>query len=246
MNVRFRPASVVAMIALATACAGVAFAADTTPVKGPAPGRAGIGGQIGSSYIFAGGDYADGAQPRLSFAGHFRYQIDSHWGWQFSPQFTWNGYVSHVDAPYLAENSVGNNFTKQRYITQIAGLGSQLQYFGGDAGTRWHVGFGPAIYRVVVQNNRKVVRDTLSKELVRGAHLGASAEFGIERMNKRLPNTSLEATVALQTVFAGDDTKYASGWNGTPMLVEVRIGGHYYYDFRRPKPAAKGAKGLTK
>ena len=246
MNVRFRPASVVAMIALATACAGVAFAADTTPVKGPAPGRAGIGGQIGSSFIFAGGDYADGAQPRLSFAGHFRYQADAHWGWQFSPQFTWNGYVSHANAPFEAQNSVPGNRTKQKYLTQIAGLGSQLQYFGGSGDTRWHVGFGPGVYRVVVQNNRKVVMDPVTTELHKSAHLGLGAEFGIERLTKRLANTSLEATVALQTVFAGDDTKYASGWNGTPMLVEIRIGAQHYYDFRRSKPAAKGAKGLTK
>ena len=30
--------------------------------------------------------------------------------------------------------------------------------------------------------------------------------------------------------------------NGNPMAVELRVGGNYYYEFRRAKPAAKGPK----
>ena len=246
MNVSFRRVSIAVAIALAAVSAGLAQAADTAATKGPQPGRAALGGQIGSSYVFSGGDYADGAQPRLSFAGHFRYQIDRTWGWQFSPEFTWNGYVSHAQAPYLDAHFPGENASKQRYISQFAGLGAQLQYFGGAPGSRWHIGAGPAIYRVVVQNHRKVVTDPVSKEDLKSAHLGATTEFGIERLLKRLPNTALEATVAWHMVFASDKTKFPSGWNSDPMLVELRLGAHYYYDFRRPKPAGKGAKGLSK
>jgi hypothetical protein len=94
MNSRARAASVVALLLLFGA--GVAHAqSDSIATKGALPGRGGIGGQIGSSWMLAGGDYSKGSQPRLTFMGHFRYQSSRHWGWQVSPYFTWNGYVSH-------------------------------------------------------------------------------------------------------------------------------------------------------
>lgn len=239
---RFRLASVVALVLLATASVSHAQNADSIATKGPIPGRGGIGGQFGSSYFLTEGDYSDGAQPRFSFIGHFRYVINPHWGWQVSPYFTWNGYVSHVAAPFADLNFPSEGTSKQFYITQIVGAAGQLQFTGGSGRTRWHLGAGPAIYRVVIQNHRKVVKDPVSLELHSGTHLGASAELGAERFLKRLPNTSIELTAAWQAAFAKDDTKFPSGWNGSPMLAELRLGGNYYYDFRRGKAAAKGGR----
>ncbi len=241
MNSRFRLASVVALVFLATASVSHAQTADSVATKGPLPGRGGIGGQVGSSYILSDGDYSDGAQPRMSFTGQFRYVIGKHWGWQVSPYFTWNGYVSHVQAPFVDINFPTQGSSKQFYLTQIVGANGQLQYFGGHGRQRWHLGAGPAIYRVVIQNHRKVIEDPVTHELHSTTHLGATAEFGIERFVKKLPNTSLELTLAGHMAFAKDDTKWASGWNGTPTVAEIRLGGNYYYDFRRGK-TAKGAK----
>src|SRR5262245_45679115 len=84
MNSRARAASVVALLLLATARAGHAQHADSIATKGALPGRAGIGGQIGTSWIFYEGDYSKGSQPRFSFIGHFRYQASRTWGWQVS------------------------------------------------------------------------------------------------------------------------------------------------------------------
>ena len=254
MNPRFRLASVVALVFLATADVSHAQKADSIATRGPLPGRGGVGGQIGSSYIFSQGDYASGAQPRFSFIGHLRYVISRHWGWQVSPYFTWNGYVSHVTVPYPDLNFPNEGVSKQFYITQILGAGGQLQYFSGDSHQRWHLGAGPALYRVVIQNHRMVLKDPASFELHSRLHFGASAELGVERFLKKLPNTSVEVTAALQTAFAKDDTRFPSGWNGSPMAAELRVGAHYYYDFRRgktapklsprraPKPAPKDAK----
>ena len=254
MNSRFRLASVVALVFLATANVSHAQKADSIATKGALPGRGGIGGQIGSSYLLSGGEYSEGAQPRFSFIGHYRYVISRHWGWQVSPYFTWNGYVSHAVAPYPDLNVPTEGTSKQFYITQILGAASQLQFYGGNGRSRWHLGAGPAIYRVVIQNHRAVLKDPVSLELHSKIHLGASAEFGVERFLKKLPNTSIEVTAAWQAAFAKDDTKFPSGWNGTPMAAELRIGGNYYYDFRRgktapkptahplPKPAKKDAK----
>ncbi|MCE9627656.1 MAG: hypothetical protein K8R56_07050 [Candidatus Eisenbacteria bacterium] len=241
MNSRFRLGLVVALLFIATASVSHAQKADSVATKGALPGRGAIGAQIGGSYIVSGGEYADGSQPRLSFIGHYRYVINKHWGWQISPTFTWNGYVSHAVAPFVDPNFLTEGTSKQFYITQLIGAGSQIQYYGGGGRSRWHLGAGPAIYRVVVQNHRKVVEDPVSRELHSGTHLGATAEFGYEQFSKRLPNTSLEGTVALHTAFSKSDDKWVSGWNDAPVFAEVRFGANYYYDFRRPK-TAKGAK----
>src|SRR5262249_46900286 len=111
-----------------------------------------------------------------------------------------------------------------------------LQWFTGTGRQRWHLGVGPAVYRVVVQNHRKVVKDPVSLELHSGTHIGANAELGMEKFMKRLPNTSIEITAAWHMAFARDDVRFVSGWNGSPMLAEFRAGAHYYYEFRKPKP----------
>src|SRR5262245_41396013 len=239
MNTRARIASVAAVVWLAAARVGHAQQPDSIATHGALPGRGGIGGQIGGTWIYADGDYSDGAQPRFSFIGHFRYVISRHWGWQVSPYFTWNGYVSHAKAPFVDLNFPAQGNAKEFYITQILGASAQLQWVGGNARQRWHMGLGPGIYRVVVQNHRKVVKDPFSLELHSGMHLGGSAEFGVERFLKKLPNTSLEVTAAWQAAFAKSDARFPSGWNGNPMLAELRLGGNYYYEFRRPKTALR-------
>ncbi len=236
MNSRFRLASVVALVLLATASVSHAQQADSVATQGALPGRGAIGGQVGGTYMVTEGDYSEGAQPRFSFTGHFRYVINRGWGWQVSPSFTWSGYVSHADAPYVDVNFPTGGRTKQFYLTQIAGVAGQLQWYGGSGRQRWHVGAGPAVYRVVVQNHRKVVEDPSSRELHTGLHMGATAEIGVERFLKRLPNTSIELTGAWQAAFAKSDVRFPSGWNGNPMLAELRLGAHYYYEFRKPKP----------
>jgi hypothetical protein len=236
MNSRFRLAGVVALALLATASLSHAQSADSVATKGALPGRGGIGGQIGSSYIFQEGDYSSGAQPRFSFIGHFRYVISKRWGWQVSPSFTWNGYVSHVNAPFVDLNFPTEPQNKEFYLTQVVGAAGEIQYFGGKPQKRWHIGVGPGLYRVVIQNHRKVVKDPVSLELHSTTHLGTTAEFGYERFMHKLPNTSIELTLATSRVFAKDDTKFPSGWNGVPQLVEIRLGAHYYYDFRKAKP----------
>jgi len=238
MNSRFRRVGAAVLLLLA---AGVTRAqqADSVATRGPLPGHGGIGGQIGSSYIFSGADYKDGAQPRLSFIGHFRYQASRAWGWQVSPYFTWNGYVSHTQAPFVDNNFPAEGRSKEFYLTQLVGAAAQIQWFHGTGRQRWHLGVGPGLYRVVIENHRKVVKDPVSLELHSHAHLAATVELGVERFLKKLPNTSIEFTTAWHEAMAKDDTKFPSGWNANPMAFELRVGAHYYYSFQRGKPAPK-------
>ena len=236
MNVRLRLASALVFALLATASVSHAQTADSVATKGPLAGRGGIGGQFGTSYIVAGPDYSEGAQPRFSFIGHFRYVINPTWGWQVSPYFTWNGYVSSADAPFVDLNRPNDGLSKEDYLTYVRGAAVELQWFKGSGRSRWHIGAGPAVYQVVIQNDRKVVEDPASHELHNGLHIGATIELGYEKFMKKLPNTSIEATIAWQAAFARSDNRWPSGWNGNPMLAEIRLGAHYYYDFRKPKP----------
>lgn len=248
MKSRLLAATVLAASLLVVPVASHAQKADSIATRGALAGRGAIGAQIGSSYFFSGGDYAKGANPRLTFIGHFRYQTKNpRWGWQVSPMFTWNGYVSNQDAPFVDPNFPDRGLQKEDYIAYLAGVASQVQYFGGGGRSRWHVGAGPSFHHVKVENQRRTVQDPVSNARHQSTHLGLNAEFGYERFTKALPNTALEFTVAWHTVFAKDDDKWASGWNDSPMLAEVRFGANYYYDFdRKPKKGAKGAAGARK
>lgn len=242
MNQRVRLAGVAVVLLLASASVVRAQAPDSTSAKreGALSGRGAIGAMAGATYFFAAQDYSDGAQPRLSFSGHFRYLINKGWQWQVSPYFTWSAYAVGTDAPFQDPNFPADT-EKDFHLTQIVGANAQLQKVWTRPRTRWHVGAGPAIYRVVVQNHRKVLKDPVTDRLHQGAYLGASAELGVERFLKSLPNTSLEWTVAMHTAFAKRDDQFPSGYNSSVAAAEFRFGSHYYFDFKKPK-----APGLPK
>ena len=235
---RVRLAGVAVVLLLVSAPVARAQAPDTTasPQSGARVGRGAVGAQAGTSYFFAEGDYSDGAQPRLSFAAHFRYVMGSNWQWQVSPYFTWSAYSVGTQAPFTDPN-FPTQPNKDHYLTPIVGASGQLQRTFGKGRTRWHLGAGPAVYRVVVQNHRKVVRDPVTNERHKGTYLGASGEIGVERFLKTLNNTSLEWTLGYQTAFAKND-KFPSGFDGSVSAVEVRFGAHYYFDFKKPNNAS--------
>ena len=235
-RVRLAGAVVLALVALASVSHAQAPDTTTTHARtGYLPGRGSVGGQIGGLWLLSGNDFAPGAQPRFSFIGHFRYVISRSWRWQVSPYLGWNSYRTGSAAPYRDLNFPADPPVKDRYLTLIAGAGSEIQCVLGRGRTLWHVGVGPAVYRLLVENQRRILKDPASLELHRDTFLGATGEVGVERFLKTLNNTSVEATVGWQAVFAKDDTKFPSGWSADPMGVELRIGAHYYYDLRREK-----------
>ncbi|MEO5987614.1 MAG: hypothetical protein ABIU54_09170 [Candidatus Eisenbacteria bacterium] len=226
-----------------TAIASPVKLADTTSVArtGAVPGRGSVGGQVGVSSFLAEKDYSQGALPRMSFSGHFRYVINKGLRWQVSPYFTWSAYKVDAPLPFTDINFPADR-TKDHFLTQIVGASSQLQFTGGKGAWRHHIGAGPAIYRVVVQNRRKVVKDPVTFRLHQGTYLGATAEFGIERFLKGLANTSLEWTAAYQGAFAKRDEQFPSGFNGSVHAFELRFGAHYYYDFKKKPKKPEGIK----
>jgi hypothetical protein len=236
MFTRVRLASVAFFLLLASVTTSFAQQSDTTAASrsGARPGRGAVGAQVGTSSIVTGEDYSRGAQPRMTFEGSYRYVISRGWRWQVSPYFTWNAYRTGTQLPFTDLRFPDNN-TADFVLTQIAGANGQVQRTWGKGNWISHVGAGPAVYRVVLQNHRKVIKDPVSLELHKGTYIGATAEFGIERFMRSLPSTSLEWTVAYQTAFAWSDNRFPSGYNAAPGAIEIRFGGHYYFDFKTPK-----------
>ena len=244
MITRVRPASVAFVLLLVSATASLAQQSDTTSSilrAGMKPRTGAVGAQVGYSDIVAGGDYATGARPRFSFEGSFRYVASSHWGWQLSPYYTWAAYGVGIKTP-IHDLAFPTERYKDHYLTQIAGADGQLMYLHTRGAWTWHLGAGPALYRVLLENNRKIIKDPVTFEPHRATYLGATAEMGTEHFMKSLSTTSLEWTVAWHAAFAKDDAKFPSGYSDSPQSFEVRFGAHYYYDLNpAKKPGAKPA-----
>ena len=70
----------------------------------------------------------------------------------------------------------------------------------------------------------------------RGCNIvGMTFEFGVERFVRQLPSTSVEACLTTHYVFAKDNKKWPSGYNGNVGVTEIRIGANYYFDMGRLK-----------
>jgi hypothetical protein len=211
-------------------------AAPATPPEptGAAPGRGGVGGSFGASSFYADGDYSAAASPRLAFAASFRYAISSWLRLQVSPGFTWTGYQNDEPIPFPDLNFPADD-TKDEMLSLLLPVSAQLQFTVTRGRWLYHAGAGPGVYRLWVENRRKVLKDPASLELHRNLFWGGTAEIGVERFFRALPSTSVEGTLATHFVFAEDDTKFPSGYNSSLGAVEARVGANYYFSLSRPK-----------
>lgn len=209
-------------------------------------GRGGIGGQIGFSYFrfdraFGSdwfGDYSAGANSRLSFHAHWRYAMSPSLRWEVSPGMTWSAYGRNIPAP-MTDLNFPDDPRKNRYLTLVVPITAQLQYLVHRGPWLYYGGVGSGVYRVWVENNRKVLKDPLSLTLHRGLYPGGTVGFGVERFLKALPTTSLEFAVAGHLVFAQNKTDFVSGFDSNLMALELRVGGNYYFKpGERKKPSS--------
>lgn len=242
MNSRARLAGIAALLLLVSTAVSHAQQADSSAAaahagsalrSGCRPGRGAIGVQSGTSLIVTGDDYKDGAQPRLTVEASYRYVATRHWRWQVSPYFTWNAYRTGTSVPFADLRNPTDE--KDHYLTQIVGGNAQLQRYGGKGNWNWHLGAGPALYRVVLQNRRYVLADPETFRKHQGTYLGYTAEYGVERFLRTLSNTSLEWTLAYHAAFATRDDQFPKGFNSNPGAVELRFGANYYFDFKPEK-----------
>jgi len=229
-----------AMLALLTVASACLAAEDEPAYK---PGRGGVGGQFGGSTfaidrIFGGADwfadYSHAAMPRFAFAGQFRYVSSNRWRWQISPGFTWTAYRTGTVIPFVDRNFPGDQ-VKDGMIALVAPMTLQAQFVVRRGHWFYHAGAGPGLYRVWVENDRKVLADPATFRLHRGIYPGAVFELGAERFLKAITTTSVEATWVTHLAFTQRDQQFPSGYNSNLAFSELRIGVNYYFDPARKK-----------
>jgi hypothetical protein len=212
------------------------------------PGRAGIGGLIGGSTFRLDrmlgtnrtGDYSEGAQTRFSFSGHFRYVVNPWLRWQVSPGFTWCGYKGSVPAPMI-DPRAPDDPDKGDYLTLLLPVSAQLQYVVKRGWWLYHVGAGPGVYRIIVENHRHVLKDPVTFRNHRGLYPGASGQIGVERFLKGITTTSIEVALAGHVAFAKRNDQFVSGINNNLVAAELLVGVNYYFSLsskpKAPEPS---------
>jgi hypothetical protein len=208
---------------------------STEPDSGAAPGRAAIGAAFGVSQFIADGDYSEGAEPRIASSARFRYVASDWLRLQFAVGHAWTAYGNDQRAPFTDRNFPADSL-KNEYLAQVVPMALQLQFLR--RGPRWtyHVGAGPGLYRVWLQNRRKVLKDPVTLDLHRGVYPGVSGQLGAERFFAALPSTSIELGVAGHWVFAERDEQFPSGYNSFLATVEATLGVNYYFTLATDKP----------
>lgn len=211
---------------------------------GSMPGRGAVGGLIGGSLFYSAEEYSKGALPRFDFSGQFRYVMAPHWRLQVSPGFTWSAYSKNEPPPFTDINNPGD-LTKENYLSLLVPVSAQIQMTWGKSPWHYHLGAGPGLYRLWVQNHRKVLVDPQTFRLHRGVYLGFTAETGVERFLKVLSNTSVEVSLAHHQVLATRDEQFPTGWNSAVGVLGLRAGVNYYFDVNKPKKSELGLPGIN-
>jgi hypothetical protein len=204
---------------------------------------AGIGGLVGGAQLFADTDYSNrrtpsgeygsrDSKPRFAFAANFRYAMTPWLRWQVSPGFFWAAYDQDSPLPFQDPNHPEET-TKENVLTMILPVSAQLQWTPTRGPWHYHVGAGPGVYRVWVENHRKVIKDPVTKVNHKGFYPGVSGQIGVERFLKAQPSTSMEFSIASHWAFADRPEQFPSGFNSAVLGVEVRVGANYYFDTRR-------------
>ena len=234
MIARFRCVSV-ALLALLTAASACLAAAP-----GYAPHKGGVGGGLGYSKFIGDADYSEGSTGRLSFSGAFRYVVRPGLRWQVSPGFTWSAYSVGTHAPFTDPQFPGDTTLtgepkKDEYLSLVAPITAQVQLTERRGWWLYHLGAGPGVYRVWVENQRKVLEDPVSHVRHKGLYPGFSAELGAERFLRGLTTTSIEGVIQTSVIFAKRDDQFPSGFNSRVLPLDLRICLNYYFDMARKK-----------
>lgn len=205
--------------------------------------RGSFGGGLGWGTFLADGDYTKRREPdgsfgssdtrsRPSFGATFRYQVTPWLRWQIAPGYQWVGYQQESPIPFTDRNYPADG-TKEKMLSQLLPVSFQLQFTRRRGGWLYHAGAGPGLYRVWVQNRRKVLADPVSLARHRGWYPGASGEIGAARYLKSLPSVSLEGTLDAHWAFSTRNEQFPSGFNAHVFAAGLRVGANYHFDPRR-------------
>lgn len=201
-----------------------------------APGKASVGGSfgvatfrpdgmLGSAWF---GDYSNGAITRFSFAGQFRYAMNSWLRLQAGPGVTWCAYKGDAPIPF-EDPRFPEDQSKKDFLTVMVPVSVQAQYVMKHGWWLYHVGFGPGLYRLMVENHRETLKDPVTLDLHRGVYLGVTGELGVEYFLHSLTTTSVEMALVGDVPFAERADQFPSGYNSNAMALSLRVGANYHF-----------------
>jgi hypothetical protein len=227
-----RVCGVSAAVLCALTAASLCLAAE--PVYGP--GKGSVGGALGvSTFEFDRmlgsewfGDYSKGAIPRFTFSGNFRYVFTPWLRFQVSPGLTWTAYDGSEAVPFVNDR-FPDDLDKREYLVVMVPISTQFQYVVKRGWWLYHLGAGPGLYRVWVEQHREIVKDPITKRIHRGVYLGGSGELGAAYFLRQMPSTSVELTLTGDLAITERDEQFPSGYNSNVMAVGLRVGVSYYF-----------------
>lgn len=205
--------------------------------------RGSFGGGLGWGSFLADGDYTKGRESdgsfgsadtrsRPSLGASFRYQVTPWLRWQVAPGYQWAGYKKDSPLPFTDFNNPTDN-TKEKLLSQMMPVSFQLQYTRQRGGWIHHLGAGPGLYRVWVQNRRKLLADPVSFKRHVGWYPGVSGEIGAARYLKSLTSVSIEGTLDAHWAFSTREEQFPAGFNAHVFAMGLRVGANYHFDPRR-------------
>lgn len=226
-----------------SAGAPAAAASASTPTPMHLVKRASFGGLLGWGTVLADADYssrrdAAGAfgsadtRSRPAFGATFRYQMTPWLRWQIAPGYLWVGYQQDSPIPFVDRN-YPSDATKEKMLTQMLPASFQVQVTRLSGRWLYHLGAGPGLYRVWVQNRRKVLADPVSLKRHVGWYPGVSGEIGASRALQSLPSVSVEASLDAHWAFSTREEQFPSGFNAHVFAMGIKVGANYHFDPRR-------------
>jgi len=204
------------------ALAGIVLCCLSTPcLSADMTGRAYVGTALGT-FTFISNDYMNGkaldseAQPRLYGQMEFGYVFKPYLAGTASAGFGWEAY----------------SFDENRLVTIVpANIGAEFRWGTGKYVPR--VGAGLGVYHWSVLEDRKVLKDPITRETLRRNDVGIYGLLGLDYF--ATPSIAVSLGVEGHRIFSKDTEDFPSGYAFNDDLVMLKVGLKYFFSTQRKR-----------
>jgi opacity protein-like surface antigen len=202
------------------AIAGIILCCLSTPcLSADVTGRAGIGTALGS-FTFISDEYMNGnaldskVYPRLYGQMWFGYAFKPYLAATASAGFGWTAY----------------SFDHNRLVTVVpVNFGAEYRLGTGKYVPRAGAGFG--VYHWSVLEDRRVLKDAVTREVLRRNDIGIYGLVGLDYF--ATPNIAVSVDVEGHRIFSKDTEDFPSGYGYNDDMAMVKVGVKYFFSTQR-------------
>jgi hypothetical protein len=214
------------------------------------PGKGSLGGTLGVPFLYATQEMRAGQQVRVMGKLHFQYVFTPAMRLSLRGGFGWMHYSEDELAPYPFPSDNSTQSAEVYDTTRVDQLMTWQPFTAalvhtGDlnaAGSlKWFGGAGLGLYRFNVMNDRRTVKDPVTKKELSNVSPGATGELGVEYFLPANKNVSFEWLGTMNYLFEANGGKYPSGYAGRHGFIDVSFGVNVYFGTgpARVTPAAE-------